>query len=59
MYPKKLGELDIYHIIDLTIGYDSGNPPDYIPLLPISSGQMLQIKAQNLEKNVSLILTLR
>jgi len=59
MYPKKLGGLDIYHIIDLTIGYDSGNPPDYIPLLPMSAGQMLQIKAQNPGNNVSLVLTLR
>lgn len=59
MYPKKLGKLDIFHVIDLTTGYDSGHPPDYIPLLPISSGQMVQIKAQNIENNISLTLTLR
>ncbi|KAF8876038.1 hypothetical protein CPB84DRAFT_1796184 [Gymnopilus junonius] len=58
-YPKSLAGLDIYRIIDLTTGYDSGNPPSYSPVLPISSGQMIQIRAGNKSQGISISLTLR
>jgi len=59
-YPKKLGGFDITQVVDLTIGYDSGNPPDYTPVLPLSSGNMIQFKNINHDENlVSFVLTLR
>ncbi|PPQ90139.1 hypothetical protein CVT25_012308 [Psilocybe cyanescens] len=57
VYPKTLAGLDINRVIDLTTGYDSGNPPDYRPSLPLSSGHMIQIRASDL--NANLVLTLR
>ncbi|KAH9483817.1 putative phosphoribomutase [Psilocybe cubensis] len=47
VYPKTLAGLDINRVIDLTTGYDSGNPPTYKPSLPLSSGHMIQIRAGN------------
>lgn len=45
--------------MDLTTGYDSNNPPSFIPSLPLCSGQMIQFQAQCLKDNISLYLTLR
>ncbi|KAF9475322.1 Phosphoglucomutase, first 3 domain-containing protein [Pholiota conissans] len=58
-YPKTLGGLNINRIIDLTTGYDSGNPPDFTPSLPLSSGHMIQVRAGDPIEKVKLVLTLR
>jgi len=57
IYPQTLAGLEITRVIDLTVGYDSGNPPSWQPALPISSGHMIQLRAGS--KGVSLTLTLR
>ncbi|KAF8197374.1 hypothetical protein BJ912DRAFT_1020722 [Pholiota molesta] len=56
---KTLGGLEINRIVDLTTGYDSGNPPDFRPSLPLSSGHMIQIRAGDPIAKVNLVLTLR
>ena len=44
-YPEKLAGVKVVGIRDLTIGYDSSNPPLYTPSLPISSSsQMLTFR---------------
>jgi len=58
-YPKTLGTLEVVRIVDLTTGYDSGNPPSYKPELPLSSGHMIQIRASSATSGVNLVLTLR
>jgi len=45
-YPKTLAGLPMTHVRDLTLGYDSTNPPLYnLTSLPLSSGQMCQFYA--------------
>ncbi|KAJ7716660.1 hypothetical protein DFH07DRAFT_862010 [Mycena maculata] len=44
-YPRTIGGLPITRIVDLTTGFDSGNPPRYTPALPLSSGHMIQVRA--------------
>jgi hypothetical protein len=44
-YPSSIGGLEVTSVIDLTIGYDSANPPTYKPSLPLSSGHMIQFRA--------------
>lgn len=39
--PTTLGGLPISSIRDLTLGYDSSNPPTYEPSLPNSGGEMI------------------
>ncbi|KDR81365.1 hypothetical protein GALMADRAFT_239221 [Galerina marginata CBS 339.88] len=58
-YPDTLAELPINRIIDLTTGYDSGNPPAYLPSLPLSSGHMVQFRASSCSNEINLVLTLR
>jgi phosphoglucomutase/phosphopentomutase len=44
-YPEQLAGVKVTQIRDLTIGYDSSNPPTYSPSLPISSSsQMLTFR---------------
>jgi len=45
--------------MDLTIGYDSGNPPSWQPVLPTSSGHMIQLRAGSNDIDLALVLTLR
>ncbi|KAF8163059.1 hypothetical protein B0H34DRAFT_651389 [Crassisporium funariophilum] len=58
-YPKTLANLKITRVVDLTTGYDSGNPPNYTPSLPLSSGHMIQFRAHSDTAGTSLVLTLR
>lgn len=44
---------------DLTIGYDSANPPTYKPILPLSSGHMIQFRAENPTDGSRITLTTR
>ncbi|KAF8226229.1 hypothetical protein L208DRAFT_1442614 [Tricholoma matsutake] len=58
-YPDKIAGLTITSIIDLTAGYDSNNPPSYKPILPLSSGQMIQVRAGNKLDGATVVFTLR
>ncbi|KAI0061669.1 hypothetical protein BV25DRAFT_1907908 [Artomyces pyxidatus] len=44
-YPITLAGLDVTSVRDLTVGYDSSNPPSFKPELPLSSGHMIQFRA--------------
>lgn len=57
-YPKQIAGLNITSILDLTTGYDSTNPPTYKPSLPLSSGHMIQFRAQNAD-GMKIVLTTR
>lgn len=58
-YPRAIAGLTITGIRDLTIGYDSTNPPTYKPALPLSSGQMIQFRAESLTDGTKITLTTR
>ncbi|KAJ3503048.1 hypothetical protein NLJ89_g8609 [Agrocybe chaxingu] len=57
LYPTTLASLKITRVVDLTAGFDSGNPPEHNPSLPLSSGHMIQFRAGDDESH--LVLTLR
>ena len=57
-YPKSIGRLDVSSIMDLTLGYDSSNPPHYKPSLPLSSGHMIQFRATS-KDGFQIVLTIR
>jgi len=44
--------------VDLTLGYDSSNPPTYKPSLPLSSGHMIQFRATS-KDGFKIVLTIR
>ncbi|KAL7283146.1 hypothetical protein ACG7TL_002572 [Trametes sanguinea] len=58
-YPKTIAGLEVTRVRDLTIGYDSGNPPSYKPALPLSSGHMIQFRAENKADGTKITLTTR
>ncbi|KAJ2916011.1 hypothetical protein MD484_g4389, partial [Candolleomyces efflorescens] len=58
-YPESIGSLPITSVVDLTLGYDSRNPPTYEPALPLSSGHMVQFRAGSDEDDARLVLTVR
>lgn len=61
-YPTSIAGLTINSIKDLTAnyGYDSANPPTYQPKLPLSSGHMIQFRAQSTEDpDMKVVLTIR
>ncbi|THG97101.1 hypothetical protein EW026_g4828 [Hermanssonia centrifuga] len=58
-YPRTLAGLNIASIRDLTIGYDSTNPPTYKPTLPLSSGHMIQFRAESPTDGAKITLTIR
>lgn len=53
-FPKSIGGLKFTSVRDLTIGYDSTNPPTFKPTLPLSSGHMIQFRAEGGEYKASL-----
>jgi len=57
-YPEEIGGLRVTRVVDLTVGYDSGNPPSFKPRLPLSSGHMIQFRAEN-EDQLYVVLTIR
>lgn len=57
-YPETIAGMKITSVCDLTIGYDTAKPPSYKPSLPLSSGHMIQFKAQN-EDGTKIVLTTR
>ncbi|KII88880.1 hypothetical protein PLICRDRAFT_159795 [Plicaturopsis crispa FD-325 SS-3] len=58
-YPKSIAGLNVTRVVDLTTGYDSANPPSYEPSLPLSSGHMIQLRAQAADGNTKIVLTTR
>ena len=58
-YPKTIAGLQVTSVRDLTIGYDSSNPPTYKPTLPLSSGHMIQFRAESAEYGTRITLTIR
>ncbi|CAL1703944.1 unnamed protein product [Somion occarium] len=58
-YPSSIADLTIIAVRDLTIGYDSSNPPTYKPTLPLSSGHMVQFRAENPNDGTKISLTIR
>ncbi|PIL23725.1 hypothetical protein GSI_13475 [Ganoderma sinense ZZ0214-1] len=58
-YPRTLAGLEVTSVRDLTVGYDSANPPTYKPALPLSSGHMIQFRAENKVDGTRITLTTR
>ncbi|PCH38295.1 phosphoglucomutase 1 [Wolfiporia cocos MD-104 SS10] len=58
-YPPSIASHRVTRVRDLTVGYDSGTAPTYKPVLPLSSGHMIQIWAQSPTDGTSITLTLR
>lgn len=58
-YPKQIAGLTITSVVDLTLGYDSTNPPSYKPSLPLSSGHMIQFRAGSKLDGMVVVLTIR
>ena len=58
-YPSTIAGLSVTAIRDLTVGYDSSNPPSYKPKLPLSSGHMVQFRAENPTEGTKISLTIR
>ncbi|KAF7983088.1 hypothetical protein HWV62_24013 [Athelia sp. TMB] len=58
-YPTHIAGLAITRIVDLTTGYDSANAPSYAPALPLSSGHMIQFRAQAPDGQTKIVLTTR
>ncbi|KAF5386592.1 hypothetical protein D9615_001724 [Tricholomella constricta] len=58
-YPREIAGLTVTSVIDLTTGYDSTNPPTFKPSLPLSSGHMIQFRAENKADETRIVLTTR
>jgi len=58
-YPSKLANLTVTSVRDLTIGYDSSNPPSFKPTLPLSSGNMITFGAEDEAAGQEVVLTIR
>jgi len=56
--PKSIAGLGVTSVVDLTLGYDTTNPPTYKPSLPLSSGHMIQFRAASKE-GLRIVLTIR
>ncbi|KAI0269854.1 hypothetical protein BC834DRAFT_574038 [Gloeopeniophorella convolvens] len=57
-YPKSIAGLDVTSVVDLTLGYDTTNPPTHKPSLPLSSGHMIQFRASSKDGS-KIVLTTR
>lgn len=58
-YPSELANLTVTSVRDLTIGYDSSNPPSFKPTLPLSSGNMITFRAEDNTVGQEVVLTVR
>lgn len=58
-YPSNLANLAVTGVRDLTIGYDSSNPPSFKPNLPLSSGNMITFRAKDEAAGQEVVLTIR
>jgi hypothetical protein len=57
-YPKSIAGFEVTSVVDLTLGYDSTNPPTYKAKLPLSSGHMIQFRAAS-KDGFKIVLTTR
>jgi hypothetical protein len=57
-FPKSIAGLEVTSVVDLTLGYDSTNPPSFKPSLPLSSGHMIQFRAAS-KDGLKIVLTIR
>lgn len=57
--PKTLGDLPITYIRDLTVGYDSSNPPSFKPDLPIDPKSHMISFAVSAEQGINVTGTVR
>ncbi|KAI0948404.1 hypothetical protein AcV7_009159 [Taiwanofungus camphoratus] len=58
-YPRTIAGLSVTSVRDLTVGYDSANPPTFKPTLPLSSGHMIQFRAESPSRETKITLTAR
>jgi len=58
-FPENIAGLKVTSVRDLTVGYDSSNPPTYKPTLPLSSGHMVQFRASSEADGTQISLTIR
>jgi len=58
-YPSNLANLTVIGVRDLTVGYDSSNPPSFKPTLPLSSGNMITFRAKDEAAGQEVVLTIR
>ncbi|KAL6309167.1 hypothetical protein BKA93DRAFT_860213 [Sparassis latifolia] len=58
-YPTSIASLTVTGVRDLTLGYDSANPPTFKPVLPLSSGHMIQFRAESQADQTRITLTTR
>jgi len=58
-YPLEIAGLKVTRVVDLTMGYDTGNPPTYQPSLPLSLGHMVQFRAESPSGEIKIVLTTR
>jgi len=58
-FPVKIAGLKITRVVDLTLGYDTGNPPAHKPSLPLSLGHMIQLRAESSGGGTKIVLTIR
>lgn len=58
-YPSHLADLTVTSVRDLTVGYDSSNPPSFKPTLPVSSGNMITFGAEDKTTGQEVVLTIR
>ncbi|KAF9646856.1 hypothetical protein BDM02DRAFT_3188473 [Thelephora ganbajun] len=58
-YPSELANLTVTSVRDLTVGYDSSNPPSFKPTLPLSSGNMITFRAKDETAGQEVVLTIR
>ncbi|KAL4249554.1 phosphohexose mutase family protein [Abortiporus biennis] len=58
-YPTCIAGLTVNRVVDLTVGYDSANAPSFKPSLPLSSGHMIQFRAESLQDGTRITLNIR
>lgn len=58
-YPVEIAGFKVTRVVDLTMGYDTSNPPTYEPSLPLSLGHMIQFRAESLSSGTKIVLTIR
>jgi len=59
VFPSSIAGLLISQVRDLTIGYDSANPPSFKPTLPLSAGHMITFRAGDVSSGCGIVLTIR
>lgn len=58
-FPVEIAGMKVTRVVDLTLGYDTGNPPTHKPSLPLSLGHMIQFRAESSGGGTKIVLTIR